>query len=677
MKKFTILAMFIIASFLTKAQPTIDVRSLAISETHDCCQGATVYVSNIKLENLSGSDSAKAELIHYGTYNNTSNTIDSVIFMDSVGTTLVTKARVTNGNCDVILNKYVKKNRPMYFKVFVKSTLTGLGWASLNLMYVQHPNGADWLSSYIQIPNLNVFDCANPTNFSINFSVNNPQGWQKIKNGDTVLYSPNPVSFNLNYGYNYQTKSIDYEVNDSLVYTYDMTNNLFPTINYRLGKMKIKVLVHGSANDFGSDSISFFVIPNKIATKILNIKEGDTIANTKAFTNLWLSIPSYAYNIPNVEWNLDDSLVYSYSNQNPNATMAPPSIDLSKLGTHKLKLLVYGELQDFGSDSVVFTVVQNKIPCKIQGILKNDTLCNLKSFNQLWLNVVYNGSDIEKIVWSMNDSDLYIVNPKVNPNANYFPESIDLSIGGPKKLKVKIYGQLQDYGSDSVEFFVKVRPKMKITVSKTNICTGDFSIIDIDTAGASTVYYNGSPTKKTQFLVKTEGQYWFTFVWRMGCQSDTSLPFYEYPAVDVPIISSKDCKIWVSVSNADSYVWYDHYVPIANSDTDIISATKAGLYSVEVFNKFGCSKKSATIWVDCNAKSGINLNNKIGSMQIYPTTVESDITIVSENKDDISIKDVNGKEVFHATISEGTNVISLVGLSPGVYFLGRAKIIKL
>ena len=86
------------------------------------------------------------------------------------------------------------------------------------------------------------------------------------------------------------------------------------------------------------------------------------------------------------------------------------------------------------------------------------------------------------------------------------------------------------------------------------------------------------------------------------------------------------------------------------------------------------------IYVECAAKAGID-DYAQSNFKIYPTLVQSVITIASMQNSVVTILDVTGKEVFKSDVKLGDNVFDLSKLTPAMYFLhigeGVHKIIKL
>ncbi len=122
-----------------------------------------------------------------------------------------------------------------------------------------------------------------------------------------------------------------------------------------------------------------------------------------------------------------------------------------------------------------------------------------------------------------------------------------------------------------------------------------------------------------------------------------------------------------------TYQWYNGATAIAGATNISYTATTSGAYKVEVFNTFGCSKKSGVKTVTtivCDTDSGAGTSSGVN---IYPVPFSNATVLYASPADPViayTIYDVTGKEVESRFPDAGSTETEIAGdLQPGMYFV--------
>jgi alpha-L-arabinofuranosidase len=144
-----------------------------------------------------------------------------------------------------------------------------------------------------------------------------------------------------------------------------------------------------------------------------------------------------------------------------------------------------------------------------------------------------------------------------------------------------------------------------------------------------------------------------------------------HPIPETPVITLSPEGLLVASSTGTNYEWLlnDEQLPV-NSQT--ISATESGIYTVRAQAKNGCWSEFSEVFVFTT--TGIISHNNNTEIRIYPNPNYGIFTIhlISEEElvRDVKIYNTIGQIIHSQTVFTGKNEISpLIAIAPGVYFI--------
>ncbi len=308
----------------------------------------------------------------------------------------------------------------------------------------------------------------------------------------------------------------------------------------------------------------------------------------------------------------------------------------------------------------------------IQKNWQPDTACINAIF---WpdFNITRNNSQIVKFEWSLNNNPFYSC---VNCSG-YLSKYMQIKEGW-NKIQITITDQENRTGSDSIFIYGIPLPHPIITVTKNTVCKNNDEVVMEckSTAGLSKwgFAYNYPPTPDAPkiFHAFDAGSYGFSAVGLNGCWFDTSIFINGLPSPQTPRVLVHD-RVLVCTILADSFLWCSgpKATPMESSqNSPSMPITQADWYSVIVFNKYGCSEHSETIWGDYSM-TGIS-EMKAENTSVYPNPFTDKINIESEVGSSFVIIDINGKNVYEGTSTSQNEQIS-INTPPGIYTLTISK----
>lgn len=158
------------------------------------------------------------------------------------------------------------------------------------------------------------------------------------------------------------------------------------------------------------------------------------------------------------------------------------------------------------------------------------------------------------------------------------------------KLMVVVTDTLNHITKDSVILNVMESPNTKFTLSSNNFCKGNSVIAIGDTIGGKTLIWDYSLYNQVSKSFNTSGIHTLKTTSITGCTKDTIFEIQEIIMPEKPVIAAWDTIM--ICSDADSVVWRRNNIIIQTSSKTELTSKISGIYTVEVFNKGGCSKKS-------------------------------------------------------------------------------------
>ncbi len=386
-----------------------------------------------------------------------------------------------------------------------------------------------------------------------------------------------------------------------------------------------------------------------------NYKDKDTINYTQEIY-WYIRVPNLPYSITAVKWFVNDSLVEEYNYWNTSG----PIVKSPYIGWIKMKVMIFLSDGSNGTDVINLYVKPNAIPVFLKSYYP-DTVCD----NNISVNWEVR-SDFNRMELTFNGNPININIDKLD-NKYYYNFALSLQ-KGLNKLKMKVWGYGLDKGEDSIFFFLKSKPSIKVSVSSPQICKGSSVYLKGDTKGVSSYSWEGKPGGVSEFWAFEAGTYIYHVQWSNGCSSDTVIFISEVPSQEKPAIGHNGNSLWSDVK-ADHFTWYFEGDLINSSDSQIITIKKSGYYFVEAFNKYGCSAQSSMIWIDYQDPSGINDGTDKNSFKIYPTPMINSGIIESGIKGVVALIDLQGKRVKEFNVYPGKNSINVSDLSPGLYLV--------
>ena len=147
-------------------------------------------------------------------------------------------------------------------------------------------------------------------------------------------------------------------------------------------------------------------------------------------------------------------------------------------------------------------------------------------------------------------------------------------------------------GNTRTNVLVVANPTPSISIDpSTEICEGDSVILNAGEGYTKYLWSTGETTK--EISVNTEGEYHVTVEDDAGCTGVDAVIIIVHPNPEKPIITEIGNDI-VS-TDADQYQWYKDGEIIAGATSKAYTPTVSGLYTIMVFNEFGCSSVSDPI----------------------------------------------------------------------------------
>lgn len=223
--------------------------------------------------------------------------------------------------------------------------------------------------------------------------------------------------------------------------------------------------------------------------------------------------------------------------------------------------------------------------------------------------------------------------------------------------------------TDTVLVTVNQNPVVTISTNQDSICSGENS--SLTASGANTYQWNNglgtnvtvtpTPANTTTYVVNgTDGN---------SCTGTASQVITVIPVPETPIVQVNGIVNLSSSISGTSYQWYLNGSPISGATNQNFTAVSNGLYSVVVFNEFGCeSATSAEVNVVID---GIEQIGSLQAITVYPNPNNGIFFIRStaiQVGDLLVITDVLGREVLREEYPF-TSEKNIQSLASGMYHL--------
>jgi PKD repeat protein len=211
--------------------------------------------------------------------------------------------------------------------------------------------------------------------------------------------------------------------------------------------------------------------------------------------------------------------------------------------------------------------------------------------------------------------------------------------------------------------------------SADTLCSGSTLILTMDSVSNAGYAWTGpgnfSATSRiaTRLVSVNSAGIYLGSLTQYGCKgpSDT-LRLVVNPAPNVPNFSQSG-NVLTATGTFAGYMWLLGSDTLENQTASTLTATESGMYTLVVFNAFGCSRSSLPKNV---VVTGNNSRQEMNQVQLIPNPTEGRLRVVSGNNllKQVVIFNAMGAEVMrlNTTNSSETVELDLTGLAPGNYW---------
>lgn len=216
----------------------------------------------------------------------------------------------------------------------------------------------------------------------------------------------------------------------------------------------------------------------------------------------------------------------------------------------------------------------------------------------------------------------------------------------------------------TLEIHVDTLANFSAIASKNAICLGD--TVSISANGPYTFSINPSPNwnigNTFYYIPTTSNVYTVTAMNSANCTKDIVVNI-DVNTIVTPIIQFLNNKLFIGPNGYTSKNWYlNNNLLVSNTDTITISSN--GTYSVIVSNAFGC-EATATYTVN-----GLGLTNAINiPYQYFDDLTNTTIIFSKEINVDYTLFSSTGQFIHDGKVQDRQITISKRGLSTGIYYL--------
>jgi hypothetical protein len=121
-----------------------------------------------------------------------------------------------------------------------------------------------------------------------------------------------------------------------------------------------------------------------------------------------------------------------------------------------------------------------------------------------------------------------------------------------------------------------------------------------------------------------------------------------------------------------SYKWYRNGVRLVGQTNQDLFITQGGNYQVEVYNIYGCNRRSTGFVI---SSTGLSVEELLKNVDIYPNPTTSSVSIAFTNaidsEMDVVVMDMLGRTLYQSNISKGdvSHTIDMSNMTSGTYQL--------
>jgi len=164
----------------------------------------------------------------------------------------------------------------------------------------------------------------------------------------------------------------------------------------------------------------------------------------------------------------------------------------------------------------------------------------------------------------------------------------------------------------------------------------------------------------------------FTFTDANGCEQIGTYTVTVQPTPQQPTVLQITPTTLSSSENGAIYKWYRNGVRIVGQTNKDLFITQGGNYQVEVYNAYGCFRRSTGFVISA---TGLSVEELLKGVNIYPNPTTSNVSIAFnsalDSELDVEMVDMLGRTFFRGSIPAGDLIftIDLSSITAGTYQL--------
>jgi hypothetical protein len=164
----------------------------------------------------------------------------------------------------------------------------------------------------------------------------------------------------------------------------------------------------------------------------------------------------------------------------------------------------------------------------------------------------------------------------------------------------------------------------------------------------------------------------FTFTDANGCEQTGTYTVTVRPTPQQPTVLQITPTTLRSSENGAIYKWYRNGVRIVGQTNQDLFITQGGNYQVEVYNAYGCFRRSTGFVISA---TGLSVEELLKGVNIYPNPTTSNVSIAFnsalDSELDVEMVDMLGRTLFRGSIPAGDLIftVDLSSMTAGTYQL--------
>jgi len=164
----------------------------------------------------------------------------------------------------------------------------------------------------------------------------------------------------------------------------------------------------------------------------------------------------------------------------------------------------------------------------------------------------------------------------------------------------------------------------------------------------------------------------FTFTDANGCEQIGTYTVTVRPTPQQPTVLQITPTTLRSSENGAIYKWYRNGVRIVGQTNQDLFITQGGNYQVEVYNAYGCFRRSTGFVISA---TGLSVEELLKGVNIYPNPTTSNVSIAFnsalDSELDVEMVDMLGRTLFRGSIPAGDLIftVDLSSMTAGTYQL--------